>query len=76
MGLTLPFLRHQVVRGLCAHGHQIVNFFNLVSVLASVLRKCASRKSKWLLCKSLQAINVGEGVEKREPSYTVGGNVN
>ena len=23
---------------------------------------------------SLQAINAGEGVEKREPSYTVGGN--
>jgi len=26
--------------------------------------------------KSLQAINTGEGVEKREPSYTVGGNTN
>ena len=26
--------------------------------------------------KSLQVINVGEGVEKREPSYTVGGNAN
>ena len=26
--------------------------------------------------KSLQAINDGEGVEKREPSYTVGGNAN
>ena len=24
----------------------------------------------------LQAINAGEGVEKREPSYTVGGSVN
>ena len=24
--------------------------------------------------KSLQAINAGEDVEKREPSYTVGGN--
>ena len=29
-----------------------------------------------LLSKSLQAINAGEGVEKREPSYTVGGNAN
>ena len=28
------------------------------------------------LAKSLQAINAGEGVEKREPSYTVGGNAN
>ena len=27
-----------------------------------------------LLSKSLQAINAGEAVEKREPSYTVGGN--
>ena len=26
--------------------------------------------------KSQQAINAGEGVEKREPSYTVGGNAN
>ena len=28
------------------------------------------------LPKSLQTINAGEGVEKREPSYTVFGNVN
>ena len=26
--------------------------------------------------KSLQILNAGEGVEKREPSYSVGGNVN
>ena len=31
---------------------------------------------EWLRSKSLQAINAGEGVEKREPSYTVGGNAN
>jgi len=28
------------------------------------------------LSKSLQIINAGEVVEKREPSYIVGGNVN
>ena len=28
------------------------------------------------IIKNLQTINAGEGVEKREPSYTVGGNVN
>ena len=28
------------------------------------------------ISKSLQAINAGEGVEKREPSYTIGGNAN
>ena len=32
-----------------------------------------SCQSEWLLSKSLQAINAGDGVEKREPSYTVGG---
>ena len=35
-----------------------------------------SLQSEWLRSKSLQAINAGEGVEKREPSYTVGGNAN
>ena len=29
-------------------------------------------QSDWLLSKSLQSINAGEGVEKKEPSYTVG----
>ena len=33
-------------------------------------------QSEWLQSKSVQAINAGEGVEKREPSYTVGGNAN
>ena len=32
-----------------------------------------SHWSEWLSSKSLQIINAGEGVEKREPSYTVGG---
>ena len=35
-----------------------------------------SCQSEWLRSKSLQAINAGEDVEKREPSYTVGGNAN
>ena len=35
-----------------------------------------SRQSEWLQSKSLQAINTREGMEKREPSYTVGGNAN
>ena len=49
---------------------------------ASILRHSAffvvqlSRQSEWLWSKSLQAINAGEGVKKREPSYTVGGNAN
>ena len=35
-----------------------------------------SHKSEWPSSKILQTINSGEGVEKREPFYTVGGNVN
>ena len=31
---------------------------------------------EWPSSKSLQTINAGVGVEKKEPSYTVGGNVN
>ena len=32
--------------------------------------------SEWPSVKSLQITNAGGGVEKREPSYTAGGNVN
>ena len=35
-----------------------------------------SHGSEWLSSKSLQTINAGEGVEKREPSYIVDGNAN
>ena len=35
-----------------------------------------SYKSEWPSSISLQITNAGEGVEKREPSYTVGGKVN
>ena len=47
------------------------------------LEKCKSKPqwditshmSEWLLSKRPQITNVGEDVEKREPLYTVGGNV-
>ena len=50
----------------------------------SLLEKCKSKaqsgtipyQSEWLRSKSLQAVNAGECVEKREPSYTGRGNVN
>ena len=49
----------------------------------SLLEKCKSKPqwdftshwSEWPSSKSLQTINAGEGVEKRECSCTVGGNV-
>ena len=50
----------------------------------SLLEKCKSKlhwditshQSEWPFSKSLQTVNAGEGVEKRECSCTVGGNVN
>ena len=50
----------------------------------SVLEKCKSKVqwditshlSEWPSSKSLQIINVGEGVEKRERSCPAGGNIN
>ena len=36
----------------------------------------ASHQSKWPLFRGLHVMNVGEGVEKREPSYPVGANIN
>ena len=35
-----------------------------------------SHPSEWPSSKNLQTINAGEGVERRESSCTVGGNVN
>ena len=61
---------------------------SLLALLSHVLcsRKARTRLSDftyllkaellWHMLYSLQAINAGEGVEKREPSYTVGGNAN
>ena len=40
------------------------------------LTDITSHLSEWLSSKDPQTINAGQGVEKREPSYTVDGNVN
>ena len=47
------------------------HIYALVSCIGTI-----SHQSEWLRSKSLQVINAGEDVEKREPSYTVGGNAN
>ena len=49
-----------------------------------LLEKCKSKPQRGITSqqpqlpssKILQTINAGEGAEKKEPSYTVGGNVN
>ena len=42
----------------------------------SLVNKGCSHQSEWPSSKNLETINAGEGVEKREHSCTVGGNVN
>ena len=42
----------------------------------TTMRYITSHQSEWPSTKNLQRINAGEGVEKREPSCTVGGNIN
>ena len=42
--------------------------------IKTTMRYTFSHQAEWLRSKSLQAINAGEGVEKREPSYAVGEN--
>ena len=41
-----------------------------------IVKEMQSHWSKWPSSKSLQITNAADGVEKREPSYTVDGNVN
>ena len=43
--------------------------------IKTTMRYTISHLAEWPSLTS-QQINTGEGVEKREPSYTVGGNVN
>ena len=45
-------------------------------IIREIQIKTTSHWSEWPSSKSLQTVNAGEGVEKKEPSYTVGGNVN
>ena len=46
---------------------------NLLYKKVNIIKFKNSKKEKQ---KIIQTINAGEGVEKREPFYTVGGNVN
>ena len=44
--------------------------------IRTTMRYLSPHRSEWPSSKSLHTINAGEGVEKRECSHTVGGNVN
>ena len=49
---------------------------SLISREMQIKLHITSYQSEQPSSESLQIINAGEGLEKREPSYTVGGNVN
>ena len=75
---TIALISHAskvMFKVLQARLQQYVNH-ELPDVQAGFRKGTITCQSGWLLSKSLQAINAGEGVEKREPSYTVGGNAN
>ena len=58
-----------VSQGYCYH----LSKFHIYALVYCIGISC---QLEWLQSESLQAINAGEGVEKREPSYIVGGNAN
>ena len=66
------------------HMKRCSTLLTIRDVSSLILQKCKSKlqwditshRSEWPLSKSLQTINAGLGAEKREPSCTVGGNVN
>ena len=51
-------------------------FKNMVYCKSKLQWGITSHQSEWPSSKNLQTINAGEGVGKREPSCTAGGNVN
>ena len=51
-------------------------YSTLLVIREMQIKTTTSHQSEWPSSKSLQTINAGEGVEKKEPSCTVGGNVN
>ena len=49
---------------------------SILLFIREVQIKITMRKSEWPSSKSLQIVNAKKGVEKKEPFYTVDGNVN
>ena len=69
------FLQKRYTDSLKAHG-KVINIAKLFEKCKSKLQGITSQWSEWLTSRSLQIISAAVGVEKTDPSYTVGGTVN
>ena len=74
--LTICDPMNRSMPGLTVH-HQLLEFTQThVHQVGDAIQPSHPLSSEWTSSKNLQTINAGEGVEKRECSCTVGGNVN
>ena len=69
-------VHHQLLKFTQTHVHQVSDSIIIREMQIKTTVRYHFTPVRWLLSKNLQAINAGEGVEKREPSYTVCGNAN
>ena len=72
---TWTFLQRRHTDGQQAH-EKMLHIANLGKCKWKLQWSITSPWSEWPSSKSRQIINAGEGVKKKEPSCTVGGNVN
>ena len=63
-----------LVSSMCMYASRIAGLYG--SSISSFYWGIISHWSEWSPSKSLQTINAGEVVEKREPFYSLGGNAN
>ena len=78
----------KIIANNCKQTHQVINVQNIQTTHTALISKQTNmtREMKSILqwgftseqqsFKSLQTINAGQGVKKKETSYTVGRNVN
>ena len=76
---SIVYMYHNFFIHSSVHAH--LDCFHAAAIVSSALhwrnanqRGITSQRSEWPSTKNLQTINADKGVEKREPSCTVGGN--
>jgi len=77
LSFSFSIISSKEIQGLISFRMHWLDLLAVQGTLKSLLQYHSSKAAiLWLRSKSLQIINAGEGVEKREPSYIVGGNAN